>query len=752
MSRKAIIICAAVAAVLFGVVAAAVAVLYSGKNAGARLGEKYELMAAVPVDAVAVMRFDSVDDMTSLLTDASSLMSPFVRAYAGSPFVDFLSGLHEMSEQGILPRKSSPAVVSYHYDGELVPLAVFDAGKASEDVPAGASALLGAAEAAGLSSCYIDCSGILDSDAGLYGKGLVAVSPSEDLIESSRRHLSRKLSVIDSRGFADAASEAEGGNLILLSCGEADKLTEEILVPKYRKYNDFLSDVSEWLAFTICSAEGGHLALKAGGTCQDGGDDFLSVLEAMPGAVSSVSSMVPSYAVSVVSVPFQDAGAYLSEYDRFRDSRSSSSIFPVRDTLGKYAGIGPEKWCRALAVKEAAAVSFHVGQNLESALLLKVGNPDVSVIFRGTDVSTLDNYAPQVHRYAYKGFAASLFGPLFRLEDESAFTYINGWIVSGSRAAVKEYVSGRALENTLGRYMADAGLPDRLSVKGRCLVAYFSPVESRLEKIFSPAFASAMESAADGFSYMPLVFSVGKTRSSMDVLADLDRVVVTKSKAPAFERDTVIDVPDGPFRVKNSGTGRMNLFYQQDNMYLCLQEEDGRGIWGVPFSSPICGRAGTIDYFANGKLQILFASGSKLYLIDRLGRYVNPFPVDLGKKIVLGPDIYDFNGTRRYNVMVLHDDNTVAMYNLKGNMPPEWKGITAGETIKGLPEPLKVAGKTYWVVRTSVQTLIFPFYGGEPYTAGTGDKMIRTDSKVIPAEGNSVTVTCYDGKERIVDL
>lgn len=102
--------------------------------------------------------------------------------------------------------------------------------------------------------------------------------------------------------------------------------------------------------------------------------------------------------------------------------------------------------------------------------------------------------------------------------------------------------------------------------------------------------------------------------------------------------------------------------------------------------------------------------------------------------------------------MVLHDDNTVAMYNLKGNMPPEWKGITAGETIKGLPEPLKVAGKTYWVVRTSVQTLIFPFYGGEPYTAGTGDKMIRTDSKVIPAEGNSVTVTCYDGKERIVDL
>ena len=222
---------------------------------------------------------------------------------------------------------------------------------------------------------------------------------------------------------------------------------------------------------------------------------------------------------------------------------------------------------------------------------------------------------------------------------------------------------------------------------------------------------------------------------------------VRKSKPPVFERDTLVEVSKGPFRVKNSGTGRMNLFYQQDNLYLCLQEESGKGIWGAPFSAPICGRAGTVDYFANGKLQILFASGSKLYLIDRLGRFVSPFPVDLGKEILLGPDIYDFNGARRYNVMVLHTDNTIDMYNLQGRKPQQWKGITARETIKGLPEPVKVGGKTFWVVRTSLQTLIFPFYGGEPLTAGTGDRMIRTDSKIVPGQGNTVTAVCYDGKE-----
>ena len=225
-----------------------------------------------------------------------------------------------------------------------------------------------------------------------------------------------------------------------------------------------------------------------------------------------------------------------------------------------------------------------------------------------------------------------------------------------------------------------------------------------------------------------------------------------KSKAPVFERDTVVTVSKGPFKVKNSGTGKMNLFYQQDNMYLCLKEVGGKGLWGVEFHSPICGNAGTIDYFANGKLQILFASGSKLYLIDRLGRYVSPFPVDLGKDILLGPGIYDFNGNRKYNVMILHKDNTIEMYNLQGRRPQQWKTITAKETIKGLPEAVKVAGSTYWVVRTSIQTLIYGFYGGEPLTVFEGDRMIRSDSSVVPAEGASVKVVCYDGKTHVIKL
>jgi uncharacterized membrane protein len=202
----------------------------------------------------------------------------------------------------------------------------------------------------------------------------------------------------------------------------------------------------------------------------------------------------------------------------------------------------------------------------------------------------------------------------------------------------------------------------------------------------------------------------------------------------------------------NSGTGRMNLFYQQSNGAICLKEEDGKVIWGVPFKKTLCGTAHTIDYFANGKLQILFAAGSELYLIDRLGRFVNGFPVDLGKEIVLGPDVYDFNGVNSYNVLVLHKDNTVDMYNLHGKKPDSWQGITCDETIKSLPEKIVVGTNSFWVVRTSIQTLIYPFYGGEPLNSFEGDEMILPTAAVKVKNATTLEAECYDGKIRTIKI
>ena len=92
------------------------------------------------------------------------------------------------------------------------------------------------------------------------------------------------------------------------------------------------------------------------------------------------------------------------------------------------------------------------------------------------------------------------------------------------------------------------------------------------------------------------------------------------------------------------------------------------------------------------------------------------------------------------------------MYNLKGQKPSSWKGITSEHTIKGLPERIVVGSNNFWVVRTSVETLVFPFYGGDALTSFEGDRKIRPDSEVKVVDGTSISVQCYDGKQRAVKL
>jgi hypothetical protein len=227
---------------------------------------------------------------------------------------------------------------------------------------------------------------------------------------------------------------------------------------------------------------------------------------------------------------------------------------------------------------------------------------------------------------------------------------------------------------------------------------------------------------------------------------------VKRTRAPKFERDTVVNVPKGPFTIKNSSTGKNNQIYQNSHLSICLRDENGKDKWGVVFKEPICGTVHNLDYYGNGKLQMVFGAGSRIYVIDRLGTFVSGFPVDLGKDILLGPDIYDFSGANAYNIMVLHKDNTIEMYNLKARKPSSWKGITHKEKIKSLPERLLVGGRNFWVVRTSIQAIIYPFNGGEPITTYEGDKMIRPDSEVRIIDSSSVEVTSYDGQKRVVKL
>lgn len=106
-------------------------------------------------------------------------------------------------------------------------------------------------------------------------------------------------------------------------------------------------------------------------------------------------------------------------------------------------------------------------------------------------------------------------------------------------------------------------------------------------------------------------------------------------EAPKAQSAKKEDVKE--FKVKNSGTGKDNILKQNADNSLCLIDHNGKQLWKIPFDGPVVGSVEQIDIYNNLKIQYLIAQADKLHLIDRLGREVKGFPLDLKSPATSGP-------------------------------------------------------------------------------------------------------------------
>ena len=727
MDRKTLILCLSVLAVMILGLGVAVGILYSGEDSGKQASSealdesRYLLLPAVPSDAVTVACMSDADETDGiLLPDALSEAAGSVRC-----------------------------VVSMHHTGagKLSPLYIFDAGRTSSASEKLSSLVHFASENRYFCE-LVDCSSFPEVNRHLSNRSILLISHQENLVKSSVRHLQEGVSVMDAPGFSQASGAVSSNDVLFIANEHIQRLLSTVLSKKYSRYSPFFSRFARWTVFDVSDDDN----VSGSAVYEKDRAEFMGILEASHPVTSSLSSVLPSYTVFAATLSMKDADSYLAGYEGFVDSKQELARYRARQNeFSKASGMTVEDIIRLSGVEEIARASFKVSGKIENINLMKVGRNAVSSLF--AEELDVRDYVPAVHEFKYSGFLSSVFGKLFELQDESCFTYAGGWIISGSRAAINEYIGNNALEYTLKDQMKDAGQSDLLASVPSVFQAYFSFTEDKdfLREIFIGEALPYVLTSVGEYDWAPMVLRVAKTKKKTFISAELVKADVKRTKAPETERDTTVVIPQGPFEVMNSGTGKLNNFYQNKHLSLCLSQ-DGKDLWGIPFKEKLCGYANTVDYYANGKLQILFGAGSRMYLIDRLGRFVNGFPVNLGKEILLGPQPYDFNGTHKYSAVVLHKDNTIEMYNLRGQKPEAWKGIKVEETIKSLPEIIDVGGKSFWIVRTSIQTLIFPFVGGDPVTEFEGDKKIRPDSPVTVLDVTSVEVECYDGRKRTVKL
>lgn len=125
--------------------------------------------------------------------------------------------------------------------------------------------------------------------------------------------------------------------------------------------------------------------------------------------------------------------------------------------------------------------------------------------------------------------------------------------------------------------------------------------------------------------------------------------------------------------VTNHATGERELFVQDDHNTVYLLNDAGRILWKMPLDGRINSEVYQVDLFKNGKLQYLFSTSAKMYLIDRNGNAAGRFPLSFRAECKQGISVYDYDNNKNYRIFAPCSDRKVYLYGLDGNMIKGWE-------------------------------------------------------------------------------
>lgn len=212
--------------------------------------------------------------------------------------------------------------------------------------------------------------------------------------------------------------------------------------------------------------------------------------------------------------------------------------------------------------------------------------------------------------------------------------------------------------------------------------------------------------------------------------------------------ETLLDTIAGikPFFFTNHITGAKEIFIQDMKNNTYLINAAGRVLWKVPLKEKITGTVYMIDYYRNGKYQLLFSGKNYIHLLDRNGNYVERYPVKLRSPATNSLAMFDYDNNLNYRLFIAGEDKTVYSYDKTGNVVKGWNQFRTSGQINAEVVYYKVSGKDFIIVSDEVSVYFLDRTGNrrvtlkEPVTRAVGSSM-----RLVPGSKPYVVCSSNDG-------
>lgn len=449
------------------------------------------------------------------------------------------------------------------------------------------------------------------------------------------------------------------------------------------------------------------------------GNDYFKILIDQPSFDSSIEEVIPSSVTNFFRIQLSDINKYKSNYYSYL--KKCKKMGSLSQTISDFENfdIDIEDLYFRIIEKEVAFVNTRINNGVTFTVINTIGKSQTKKIYseiieRYCDEKKLDkskfelNYkiddetTYKVYKLPFNNLAGKLFGNIYNDKNNRFYTFFENYLIFGPDVNslmkyVKENILNKTLETNQEYQDFKSNIPQNASfyfyinlpfatsnVHGRLAHKYKKLLESNINFIRKIKGLAIQYSPQDELIYGNIFLQYQD-----DILVEKNTIWET-----FINKNLIIK----PQFVLNHYTRNYEIMVQDEDFNLYLINSAGRVRWKRKLNGKILSDIEQVDFYNNRKLQYLFNTENKVYLLDRNNNPVEKFPINLAHKATTGISIFDYDKKRDFRIFVPCADKRIYIYDLNTRLITGWRH---GKFETQITKPVKwtrISGKDYILV------------------------------------------------------
>lgn len=364
-----------------------------------------------------------------------------------------------------------------------------------------------------------------------------------------------------------------------------------------------------------------------------------------------------------------------------------------------------------------------------------------------------------VYSTPFKGFITAIL-PGFAIGiNDSLFTFYDNWMITGDSY---NSLSGVLYDNILNKTLVsdpvyrdfEGSMPTRAGYYFYCIP---SGITDYLSGYLGDQVVNALKSNINSLRKIEACGYQFAASNGMiyNTLSAKFKEQVREASGTEWETRLDTSACIKPFFFTNHNTGAKEIFVQDYKNNAYLINAAGRILWKVALTERITGNIYMVDFYRNGKYQLLFSGQNHLHLLDRNGNYVERYPVKL-RSPASGPlALFDYDNNQDYRLVIPGEDRLIYEYDIRGNVVKGWKPFRTTGPVRSEVKFFRVSGKDYLVASDNNSVYFIDRTGNtklklkEPASRAVGSEMRLTQGSdqmlVFSSPEGELQFVSFDG-------